>query len=204
MIALGATVGGLVAVGLLLVAGFVHGIRFQDFRAQLAQQAIWPARFVALVAVVVVGTELVLGVAGAAALILPNGSAPSNLGPTPMMLAVSAMYIAFTIYGMILLRRRPGAPCGCSASGSTANVWVPVRSALVATICLLPAAVPDRLVPAAGMPRFVVALLAAASFVALLWNLPAALHDPHQRESSRDIPALPPRAELNSPTMETS
>lgn len=79
-------------------------------------------------------------------------------------LAVALLIAAFAGYLALLLRRRPGAPCGCFGSGTVSATAV-ARAALIAPFALLAAV----LGPAG--PDLVTAA-SAVLVAAMLWLLP--------------------------------
>ena len=73
-------------------------------------------------------------------------------------------------------RRRRGGPCGCSRADLPMTGWVGARAAALAALALAGAVSAGPLLgPAAERA---VVLLAAAALACLLWQLPAAMHDP--------------------------
>lgn len=190
-----ATVSAYTAVGLLLTGGIAHSAHPRAFRSSVSRQALWPAWSTTLVVAVVITLELVLG-AGGMAILATRGS--MNLpGPTALLITASGVYLAFTAYSVVLLLRRPGAPCGCSHADSPINLWVPVRSATVAVVSLAAAAAPDQILPAATATPFLMAVLAVTGFVIVLWSLPVALDDPDRHEPgtrSAPVSRLPARS----------
>ena len=85
-----------------------------------------------------------------------------------VLLALLAGYAAWVV------RRGRGGPCGCSRAALPMTGWVGVRAGALAALALAGAASarPDA---ATELP---VVLLAAATLACLLWQLPAAMHDP--------------------------
>ena len=128
-------------------------------RATLAAQGLLPARSRALVSVTLGPVELGLAVA-----LLLGWLLPLPVVARVAALAIALLMVVFAGYLALLLRRRPGAPCGCFGSGTVSATAV-ARAALVAPFALLAAVLgpadPD-LVTAAS------AVLVAA----MLWLLP--------------------------------
>jgi hypothetical protein len=194
MSALLATVGAYIGVGLLLTAGFSHAANPRRFRVLLAMQAMWPAWLIAPVVAMVILMELALGVTGLTAVAAPGWVTVPGVGQGLTLLVASGMYLAFTLYSMALLIRRPGVPCACSHAESPVNVWVPVRSLAAMFGCLYAVVFSDRIMPASITADSLVTALAAICFIVLLWSLPAALNDPYRRTSTRVPAPLSPTA----------
>jgi hypothetical protein len=182
-----ATVGAVTGLGLLLASGVSHGGRAAAFRYALARQAMWPRVLVAPVAATVTLIELVVGVIGLLAVGLPAVDGfPASLR-LPALSAAAVVYVAFAVYSVALLRRRPDAPCGCSAAtDDRVNAWVTVRACALAAGCWWAAANAQQLLPWSPTAEALMALLASGAFVALAWTVPAALHNP---DRDLDAPA---------------
>lgn len=148
------------AGGLLLAGAALGHLRDSAMlRATLAAQGLLPARQHALVSVTLGPVELGLAVALLLGWLLP-------LPPLAQLaaLAIALLMAAFAGYLALLLRRRPGAPCGCFGSG-TVSVTAVARAALIAPFALLAAV----LGPAG--PDLVTAA-SAVLVAAMLWVLP--------------------------------
>jgi hypothetical protein len=171
----GAAVGSVAAyavVGTLLAAGAGHLAAPAMLPRALAAHGLLPAP--AGVAVLVTAAEGLLGGAGAVALVRadPGGLRTALAGATVLLALVGA-------YAWRVTRRGPGGPCGCSRRQLPMTVWVAVRAGALAALALLGLALADSVVPPARPGTdLVVVLLAAAALGCLLWQLPAAMHDP--------------------------
>jgi hypothetical protein len=85
----------------------------------------------------------------------------------------------YALYGLYVLRTRPGVPCGCAAEGTPMSVWVAARAAALALAALTAAAGAGQAVTAHGADA-VIATLASIVFAASLWSLPLAMADPER------------------------
>ncbi|MGW1818917.1 MauE/DoxX family redox-associated membrane protein [Streptomyces sp. NPDC002125] len=99
--------------------------------------------------------------------------------------ALFGLYAAYTRHVLALGR---GGPCGCSGRDLPLSRWVTRRATALAVLAITGAlavgAGPVRL----STPELVTLLLAAAACTALLWSLPAAMHEP------TPVPVHPNRA----------
>jgi hypothetical protein len=164
--------GAFLGLGTLVFSGISHARDRAGFRAVLGRQGIWPERTVGFVACAVIGFELGIGALGAIAL-----AAKASVA-TPLLLS-GLLYLAYGFYAANLMRTRPQAPCGCSSGDEPVNGWVVIRAVILAVGSLGAALLPDRLMDTpATDARFAITVLVAAAFAVILWNLPAAVHDP--------------------------
>lgn len=117
-------------------------------------------------------------------------------------LAVAALYGAFTVVSVLLLRR--GAiSCGCFGSASTRMSSLHVGVNVVATVLALAAAVLDvpgfvdarAELPWAGVPQFAYTVVGAALVVAVLTVLPDTLEAARRGPRRADVPEFSIRGE---------
>jgi hypothetical protein len=161
------TVGGCAAAATLLAAGAGHLRSPGTLPAALRAHGLLPAP--ALVAAAVTAAETGLG--GAAAVGLLGGPGrPAALAGCAVLLALLAAYAAW-----VVLSGR-GGPCGCTRAGLPMTGWVAARAAGLAGLAAAGAASAGP--TASPAAELTVALLAAAALSGLLWQLPAAMHDP--------------------------
>lgn len=159
------TAGGYAVAATLLATGAGHLRAPAGLPAALRAHGLLPAP--ALVAAAVTAAELGLG--GAAAVGLVRGEGRVALAGCAGLLALLALYALWVV------RARRGGPCGCSRADLPMTGWVGVRAAALAGLALAGAVATGPVPPAAELP---VVLLAAAALACLLWQLPAAMHDP--------------------------
>ncbi len=160
------TAGAYAVAGTLLATGVGHLSAPAALPGALRAHGLLPAP--ALVAAAVTAAELGLG--GAAVIGLAGGGgARGPLAGCAGLLALLAAYAAWVV------RRRGGGPCGCSRADLPMTGWVGARAAALAGLALAGAATAGPVPPAAELP---IVLLAAAALACLLWQLPAAMHDP--------------------------
>jgi hypothetical protein len=179
--ALFASVGAYTGLGILAGAGVAHAGGLRAFQGLVAGQAVWPRWLVTPVAAAVTAVELTVGLAGLATSLAPGWAARTWLSPRAALAAATLLYVAFGLYGLLLLWRRPGAPCACGHADQPVNLWVPVRAAVLAAGCGFAAASGDGVLAWSATVDGLVVLLASAVFILLAWQLPAALHDPTHR-----------------------
>jgi hypothetical protein len=161
------TVGGWVAAGTLLAAGAGHLRSPGVLPAALRAHGLLPAP--AAVAAVVTAAEVGLG--GAAVLALLGGP-----GPRVALAGCAVLLALLGGYAARVAASGPGAPCGCSRAPLPMTGWVAARAGALAVLALAGAVAAGSAPPAAA--ELPVVLLAAAALACLLWQLPAAMHDP--------------------------
>jgi hypothetical protein len=156
----------------LLVAGAAHLSRPGSLRRAVAVHGLLPA---SPVAAVVITSEGVLGGAGIAALTTGGGARPL----TASMAGSGLLFVLFGCYGWYVRSTGRGGPCGCSRGELPMTGWVVVRAFALAGLALVGLLLADSVLPA-DRPgaALTIVLLAAATFASLLWQLPAAMHDP--------------------------
>ncbi|MFD9545088.1 MauE/DoxX family redox-associated membrane protein [Streptomyces sp. NPDC060022] len=124
-------------------------------------------------AVVLPVAEGVLGAAGAAALLTGH-----QRGLQAALAVGAALFALYAGYARHVLALGRGGPCGCSGRDVPLSRWVTRRAAALAVLAMTGAAVigtgPVRLSTA----ELITLMLAAPACTALLWSLPAAMHEP--------------------------
>jgi hypothetical protein len=166
-----ARVAALDAFGVLAFAGVSHALNVDRLRRDIEQQGLIPALgpLHLWVANGLVAIEVVSAVIGCWAII----AAPEFLRPVALL--VSGLYFGFAAYAVILLRRRPNAPCGCAAESEPVNVWTVVRATLLGLLTVVAAMGAEHVALAGRWTELAVALLAAVALGVTLWCLPTLL-----------------------------
>jgi hypothetical protein len=192
MSALVASVAAGTVLACLLIACAAHLSRPSALPRALAAHRVVPVPTV--VAALVTASEGLLAGVGAAGLVRGDGQ-----GLLTAALAGSVVLLAlFGGYAWYVTATRRGGPCGCSRAPLPMSGWVAGRAfalaglALVALVALAQAdsVAPPRL-PGADLA---IVVLAVATFTCLLWQLPAAMHNPGptqrqtQRQTQRSSP----------------
>jgi len=172
MSALVAGVAAYTVLATLLIACAAHLSRPTALPRALAAHRVLPAAPV--VATVVTASEGLLGGAGAAALVQRDGTLlAAALAGSVLLLAL------FGGYGWYVRAIGRSGPCGCSRAPLPMTGWVVARAFALAGLALTGLVLSDAVVPLTRTGTvLVVVLLAAATFTCLLWQLPAAMHDP--------------------------
>ena len=165
------TLGSYVSLGLLAYAGTAHLRATQHLAYAIELQTGVRRQWARSIARAVGAAEVLLALVGFTAMMM------GDRGPlrTTLVLA-AALYSAYAIYSSFLVLRRPGVPCGCSSDELATTVWVVARAAALAVVAGAAALAPGRLLGWGLSTHLTVAILAAGTFILLLWNLPGALH----------------------------
>lgn len=124
--------------GALLLCGAAvgHVRELAMLRAVLAAQGLLPAAVRGPLSVLLGPVELALGLAVAITWALDLGPAAQAAA-----LALAGLTTAFALYLATLLRRRPGAPCGCFGGAAVSPIAV-ARAGLLAVGALAAAVIP--------------------------------------------------------------
>jgi Methylamine utilisation protein MauE len=171
------TVAAYTVFGTLLFSAVGHVRRPAVLQRALVEQEVIPERLQGPVVAAVIITESAIGVAGLVALArLPAGD---RLGRVTL-LAAGTLLLVYAGYGWFLERHRPGVPCGCTVWDYPVSEWLAVRALLLCVPAFLAAVVADHILPISleNTRHLAVTWLASVSFGVVIWNLPAALHDP--------------------------
>jgi hypothetical protein len=173
MSALVASVAAGTVLASLLIAWAAHLSRPSALPRALAAHRVVPAPTV--VAAVVIASEGLLVGAGAAGLVRGDGQdlLTAALAGSFMLLAL------FGSYGWYVIATGRDGLCGCSRAPLPMSGWVVARAFALAGLALVALVPADSVVPP-GLPGadLAVVVLATATFTCLLWQLPAAMHEP--------------------------
>ncbi|MDT0264773.1 methylamine utilization protein MauE [Streptomyces sp. DSM 44915] len=172
------TLIGAVATGVLLLvllAGCAgHLSRPATLPDALRAHRVLPDRAVPAAARAATAAEGLLGLAGVAALL-----ARQRVGLAVVLAGAAVLFLGYALYTRHVLATGRGGPCGCSRAEVPLSGWVTGRAWALAALALAgaalvagPAAVP------ADPAETATAALAAVTFAALLWTLPAAMARP--------------------------
>ncbi|WP_326734718.1 MauE/DoxX family redox-associated membrane protein [Streptomyces sp. NBC_01022] len=168
----GGLTASLVILTLLMGAGS-HAASPAALGDALWAHGVLGPRFRRSAAVVLPVAEGVLGAAGAAALVTGH-----QRGLQAVLVAGAAVFALYAGYTRHVLALGRGGPCGCSGQDVPLSRWVTRRAAALAVFAVSGAAVvgagPVRLSTA----ELITLMLAAPACTALLWSLPAAMHEP--------------------------
>jgi hypothetical protein len=174
-IALTATIAAYVCLGTLAWSGLHHARRPQMLLRVLEQQG-WRRGMRWLLGVSVIGLELTIGAAGFVAAVLGG----ADDGVVLPLSAAAVLYAVYALYGAVLTRRGDVVPCGCSGAASyPVNVWVVARALVLSVGSAFAAVAGRQILPLRPLTATVtLAVLASGALGLILWELPAALHDP--------------------------
>jgi hypothetical protein len=169
-------------VALVLLAAFAGHVRApRALPAALTAHRTVRAPLVWPIAVLAVALEGVLGVdIGYAVLTGQGRTLTLAAGAAAILLA------GYAAYSLLVMRTRPGVPCGCSSGrGGDAPMtgWVAVRATALALASLGAAAGAGSAADSHGA-HIAITLLASAGFAVLLWTLPLAMFDPARSPAS--------------------
>lgn len=169
-------------VALMLVAGAAgHLRRPDDLPAALRAHGVVPAPAVATAARAVTFVELGLAVALLAGLTGSTGLLVAGLS------GAGVLFAGYGGYGWFVVATGRGGPCGCGTAATPMSGWVAGRALALAALAGIGAASSgsDVILLTGAGARLALVLLAAGTFAALLWALPAAMRDPDLLRSSR-------------------
>jgi hypothetical protein len=178
-----ASVSALVALGVLLSAGVGHSLHLQAVAGLIREQSVWSAGHETVVAVAALSSELLLSLIGLTMILVDWGSRYLPL----ILLSAAAVYIAFALYASYLVRKRPGAPCACSAKSDAASGHTVWRAAVLAGLSLAASALSDKIIAPLHDHGVMVGGILVAACVGLavpLWTLPAALRNPFDQATN--------------------
>ena len=174
-IALTATIAAYVCLGTLAWSG-LHHARHPKVLLRILERQGWRRGTRWLLGISVIGLELTIGAAVFVAAVL--GGADDAV---PLALSAAAiLYAAYALYGTVLTRRGDALPCGCSGAASyPVNVWVVTRALVLSIASAFAASAGQQILPLWPLNATVtLAVLASGALGLILWELPAALHDP--------------------------
>lgn len=167
-------------VALMLVAGAAgHLRRPDDLPAALRAHGVVPAPAVATAARAVTFVELGLAAALLAGLTGSTGLLVAGLS------GAGVLFAGYGAYGAFVVATGRGGPCGCGTAATPMSGWVAGRALALAALAGIGAASSGSDVTLLAGARLALVLLAAGTFAALLWALPAAMRDPDLLRGSR-------------------
>ncbi|MEU8300337.1 MauE/DoxX family redox-associated membrane protein [Micromonospora sp. NPDC048909] len=157
----------------LLVAVGEHLSRPAALATALAAHRVVPAP--AAVAAVVIAAEGLLGAAGVLALLRDDGGRLLGV----VLAGAAALLATYAGYGLHVRSTGRAVPCGCSRVEVPMSGWVVARAATLAGTALIGSLLSGAVLPVwRADAELTVVLLAAATFTALLAQLPVAMHQP--------------------------
>lgn len=170
-------VGSIATGGALVAAGAWHLRHQAALRTALDGHRLWPRRATGLLARMVAGVEVSVGVAIGCGLVL-------ELESTLVLasLAAAALFALYTIYSAWLWRVRPAASCGCDSSGDPATAATVARAAILCVTALGAAASAGGTGNPLELHQLMTAVLAGAAWGVIVWSLPSALAVPPSNE----------------------
>lgn len=170
MFALLASVATYTVLFTLFVASAEHLSRPAALSEALATHRVLPAPV--LVAALVIAAEGLLAGTGIVALLHDRSGIL-----VAVLVGGFVLFGLYAGYGRHLMSTGRTGSCGCSRIELPTTGWVVARAAILASLALLGLFLSGSVMPLqrAGASHAVV-LLAAATFTALLWHLPAAMH----------------------------
>ncbi|WP_405771896.1 methylamine utilization protein MauE [Actinacidiphila glaucinigra] len=168
----------------LLVGAGSHAARPAALGEALRAHGVLGPRPRRLAAAVLPVTEGALGVVGVAA--LTTGHQRVLQGVLAAAAALLALYALYTRHVLALGR---GGPCGCSRRDLPLSRWVTRRAAALAGLAAAGAVIAGAGPVRLSTAELVTLMLAAPSCTALLWSLPAAMHEPVPATVHRPAPA---------------
>ncbi|SCL73385.1 MauE/DoxX family redox-associated membrane protein [Micromonospora peucetia] len=164
----------------LLVSTAEHLSRPAALAEALAAHRVLPAP--AAVAALAIASEGLLAGAGIVALL--QGSGEGLL--IAVMAGGAALFGLYAGYGLHLRSTGRTGPCGCSRVELPMTGWVVARASILAGLALVALFLSGSIIPASRIDAsLAVVLLAAATFTALLWHLPAAMYEPATAPAER-------------------
>jgi hypothetical protein len=169
----GVTVAAVLAVGLV-----GHVRRPRALADALRAHRVLPRHLAAIAAAAGPVLEGAIGFTGGAATLLGRAELLRLA-----MIAAAVVLAAYAAYSRHVLRTRPTVPCGCAGSETSMSGWVVVRAVALGLLATAVAVKPLPVVSADGS-QLVITLLAGATFAVLIWQLPAALHDPERTRTA--------------------
>ncbi|MFI6822716.1 MauE/DoxX family redox-associated membrane protein [Micromonospora sp. NPDC050187] len=173
MSALLAGVAAYTVVFTMLAATAEHLSRPAALGRALAAHRVFPTP--APVAVLVIVSEGLL--AGTGIVALRDDSGRGLL--VAFLLGSATLLGLYAGYGRHVMATGRGGPCGCSRLELPMTGWVVARAAILAGLALVGLALSGSVTPwGRADATLAVVLLAAATFAALLWHLPAAMTHP--------------------------
>ncbi|MER7415938.1 MauE/DoxX family redox-associated membrane protein [Micromonospora peucetia] len=160
----------------LLVSTAEHLSRPAALAGALAAHRVLPAP--AVLAALAIASEGLLAGAGIVALLHPSGEGLL----VAVLVGSAALFGLYAGYGLYLRSTGRTGPCGCSRVELPMTGWVVARASILAGLALVALFLSGSIIPASRTDAsLAVVLLAAATFTALLWHLPAAMYEPRHQ-----------------------
>ncbi|WP_351237324.1 MauE/DoxX family redox-associated membrane protein [Streptomyces sp. NPDC002133] len=157
----------------LLVGAVSHATRPAALGEALRAHGVLGPRFRRFAAAVVPCAEGALGAAGAAALLTVH-----QRGLQAVLAAATVLFGLYAGYTRHVLALGRGGPCGCSRRDVPLSRWVTRRAAALAGLAAAGAVLAGAGPVRVSAVELVTLSLAAFACSALLWSLPAAMHEP--------------------------
>jgi len=186
MTALLVTVSGYVSCLMLAIAGAGHVRHIRAFEQTLRRQDVFPMSVLRVLARGLVAVEL--GLAAAALLAFSVLSSP--VGARVVLAAMALLYGLYAAYAWLLVARGSDVPCGCSGGDHPVDRTVVMRAAALSLAALGAAIGADSILAVSADAEFIIAVAASVALTAILWALPAAVHDPGAARTRTDAPTV--------------
>jgi hypothetical protein len=174
-IALTATIAAYVCLGTLAWSG-LHHARHPQLLLRVLERQGWRRGMRWLLGMSVIGLELTIGAGGFVTAVLGGAG-----DVVPLALSAAAiLYAVYALYDAVLTRRGDPVPCGCSSAADyPVNVWVVARALVLSVGSAFAASAGQQILPLWPLNATVtLAVLASSALGLILWEFPAALHDP--------------------------
>lgn len=168
----GGLTASVVILTLLMGAGS-HAARPASLGEALRAHGVLGPRFRRFAAAVLPFAEGALGAVGATALL--TGHQRGLQAVLGVGAALFGLYAGYTRHVLALGR---GGPCGCSGQDVPLSRWVTRRAAALAGLAMTGAAMAGTGPVRLSAAELITLMLAAPACTALLWSLPAAMHEP--------------------------
>ena len=160
----------------LVAAGVSHLRNLVELKLALADQRLAHARIVPALATAIAVLETGTGALTLGALLEP-ARAPG--GVRSAFLVATLIFAAFSCYLAMLLRLRPGAPCGCSHRGVPASAATLLRTGFLAAAAGMTTAFPAAVLALNLLSaRTIIAFAAGLALASAAWVLPDAVQEP--------------------------
>ena len=158
----------------LLLSGLRHARSIGGFREELHAHQLIPSGLRPSTALAVTVAELLLGITFSARLALD----PDSFWQVWAFVGAFSLLWIFSLYLIMLLRRRPGVPCGCGIGTADVSSWHLVRNGLLLLMVSLSYFQPPSVWSLLNTPERLVVILSGISFTATIYLLPQALIEP--------------------------
>jgi len=167
-------VGATVAATLLTVAGIQHLAHPRRTAEVLTRQGTLPSSLARRL-------PLFLGLAesgcGTIGLLTTLSRLAAEAPPSDAIwLPVGALYTTYSLYALVLVRARPGAPCGCIADATPATLTTVLRAASLAVVSGV--AYLSTTAVSVSTVEAVILLAAGVALSTLFWYLPQLVGSP--------------------------